>query len=463
MKIIFLFLLIFSTIQGFAQIDVFTILDENVDKYQINWNQRFKNIKNDDDSNKVYILGFIVEPQLYDSLFIENRKIDQSWFLPYNVDRIYPEILVVDPITAKDFYISLPSNDLIPVKRSIAYLLVKNSRISDYLESNSDYFSVYKLDNQSAGQEIETNEAIFQMRNIGDYEEYKWRINHLIYNLNSLQLIENQKKKNESYNKSSWLLSGQYSFYSGSKVNSSLTLLNSDADIYSYGLQYNKFLNVKKYKTNSKFDFKLSFEIDIYNLKGSLKSDSLKLNWTDLSNPELPILRENSIYSLIENWEAKTAVLLNIGLGHQIAIIEDKILLDYNINLGQILPFNINSILTDGYFNYRGYLNGISDQIYQISSLGLLDNINYKSFSAQTNQFWGYGIGLDFVVNFKITNSFIFSIPRLNFDFIKLYNNDFNSNSLVSPAYGEFNSTLYNVKSFTFMPFSIGAGIGFKF
>ena len=133
-----------------------------------------------------------------------------------------------------------------------------------------------------------------------------------------------------------------------------------------------------------------------------------------------------------------------------------------DIQLGRILNANIRTTLQEGVFNYRASIPGIEDEIVNIASLDLKENVTYPEKFNQKFGFTGSSLSISADVEYSL-NKNLFVNGGFQFDYYTLKNSDYNSESKVSASLGNFNSTFNNVKSMTLVPVSIGIGIGIKF
>jgi hypothetical protein len=273
------------------------------------------------------------------------------------------------------------------------------------------------------------------------------------------QLIEKQKneiKKLESQNKAK---NNIFSFsvdYGLLKQGFSSSDLSSDMNINRYsnfGLTYARYI-----KSNIGFTVNLSN----FNLQGTLNSDELNFeNQEVFPNTSIIFNKRIIISNLIESWVIQNAIGLNLGLIYNKSIAK-KINIQTCVQIGKVLKSVVKTELKDGLFNYRATIPGISDEIIDVSSLNLKENVTYSEKFNQKFGFSGYNIGISVDADYSIFDN-LYVKGGLKFDYFHLKNNDFITDNIVSVALGDFNSSFNSVKSMTILPFSIGLGIGIKF
>lgn len=273
------------------------------------------------------------------------------------------------------------------------------------------------------------------------------------------QILENQKKEVEelknvnSSNKNNLSISSNYSLFS---IGSSSNDLSSDLKtgfVSGFGISYSRTFS-------SGFGFGIS--LNNLNANGTLNTTELEVEHQEvLPSSTVVMNKKTNIFNLTENWNLDNAIGLNLGFNFKKAI-GKKVNLFMDIELGKILNSNIRTTLQEGVFNYRASIPGIEDEIFNIASLDLKENVTYSDKFNQKFGFKGSSLSIGVDVEYSFFKN-IFVNGGFQFEYYKLKNTDYNSESKVSTSLGDFNSSFNNVKSITLLPFSIGLGVGIKF
>ena len=457
----FLILLFLSAFYSYSQQkELFRILDTEDKQYTIDWNEPFSKIHNSIDTNKVYLLGFIIEPQLYEE-FEKTGKISHSWLPTFDVSKFKMEFIVAHPKNAaKDFKLIYPTknSDPIPYKRSILFLLTENAKIADYLNKNRTEFSIVPcsdcfLTNNSNKDNKSQKKQIFKLQNIESSSDFEWKVNQLIYNLSNLEIIEPEKKKDEL--KNSFQLSNYQSLFASQNWKSDLSdLIYSKTNINSLDFNFITRINNK---------IKVLCGASVFNLTGGVNADKISYSFLDYTSQGLSINRINTINNFSEIWKADNCLALNTGFEFSLFKSKNqKFDLSSSIIAGKFLPIVARTALKSGIFNYEAKLDGIIDTLKNIQSLGLLNNVQYENGLYEKVHLTGSKFQAQLNASYNLSSVFYIQ-GLLSFSIVHLRNVNYKANLPISKSFGDFNSSFNNVKSMTLLPFSIGLGVGIKF
>jgi len=157
----------------------------------------------------------------------------------------------------------------------------------------------------------------------------------------------------------------------------------------------------------------------------------------------------------------KNTIGLNVGFGIEKQV-SKKIKLTFDVRGGKILPSNLETQLVKGIFHYRATVPGITDELMQINSLNLKDNVTYSNSFDQKFAVSGFNSELSANLRFLILKN-VSIHGSFNLGYVHLTNLDYDPNRFLSNLYGEFNSSFHYIKSFSIMPFSLGIGAGIYF
>jgi hypothetical protein len=447
----FLILLLISAFYSYSQQnELFELLPPDQKQFPINtWNNYFKKINNGKDINKVYLLGFIVEPQLYEELE-KTGKISHPWLPAFDVSKFKMEFKVAHPKNAaKDFQLIYPTKIIDPIKRSTLFILTENSKIADYLKNNRVEFSIVPCSDCNDSKSPE--KQIFKLQNIESSSDFEWNVNLLIHNLSNLKLEEPEKKKDEL--KNSFELNFSQSLFAAQNYNSEISnIKNIKANFNSVDFNFKTSINQR---------LKILIGSSIHNLSGGIKSDKISYSFSDYTPQGLYIDRINTINNFSETWKADNCISLNTGLVFSFSKSE-KLNLSSTISVGKFLPIVARTSVDNATFNYEAKLDGINDTLKNIQSLGLLNNVQYTNGLYETLNFTGSRYQFQLNASYNL-NPVFYIQGLLSFTMIHLRNVNYKANLPISKSYGDFSSSYNNVKSMTLLPFSIGLGVGIKF
>jgi hypothetical protein len=451
--LLFFIVAIYYSLNCFAQnSQLFDVLDSDKDKFEINWSKKIKYLENEKDSNKVYLLGVIVDPTFYNDEFEKTGKINESWLSYFDLNKFVAEFFVAHPKNAaKDFKLVFPNKVEEPLKRSTLFIIVQNPQIRNFLENNSEYLSLNICKDCSSEKSSTKKETIFQLINITNSKDFEWKVNQLIFNLSNLKLEEPEKKKDEQ--KNSFELNFSQSLFAAQNYHSEISnIKNSKANFNSVDFNFKTSINQR---------LKILIGSSIHNLSGGTKSDKISYSFSDYTPQGLYINRINTINNFSETWKADNCISLNTGLVFSFSKSE-KLNLSSTISVGKFLPIVARTSVDNATFNYEAKLDGINDTLKNIQSLGLLNNVQYTNGLYETLNFTGSRYQFQLNASYNL-NPVFYIQGLLSFTMIHLRNVNYKANLPISKSYGDFSSSYNNVKSMTLLPFSIGLGIGIKF
>jgi hypothetical protein len=273
------------------------------------------------------------------------------------------------------------------------------------------------------------------------------------------QILENQKneiekiKNKKFYHDNRLSLTSSYSLFNISSSRNDLSSSLKTGFFNVFGISYSRTITS---------GLGIGIGLNSLNASGTLNNNELEVIHQEvLPSSTVVMNKKTNILNLTENWNLDNAIGLNLGFNFKKAI-GKKVNLFMDIQLGRILNANIRTTLQEGVFNYRASIPGIEDEIINVASLDLKENVTYSDKFKQNFGFNGGSLSIRADVEYTFYKN-IFVIGGFQFDYYKLKNSDYNSESKVSTSLGEFNSSFNNVKSITLLPFSIGLGVGIKF
>lgn len=397
---------VFSSFEGFGQVtQLFDVLDSDDNNYEINWSQKIKLLS---DSNKVLLLGIIVDPSLYNNDFERTGRIDETWLSFFKLNKFLAEFIVAHPKNAaKDFKLIFNNKIEVPLQRSTLFIVVKNPQIISFLKSNSDYLSINVCKDCNIDKSIQSKSTeIFQLINVANSNDYEWKTNQLIYNLNCFE-----PKKSET--KAVYF---QHNFFQLGTSTSLITSNNKVFDNFSTRqIDLNLLLTPKKAVEN--FSSKTNFGIGLSYCNNQFSST------------------EDNLYSSVNIGPLDTtyAKLNGIKLNYQQELITLKGLIGFKLKANEnfiglnFSPFyavydKLYSSISSGSITTFGKKNGIDEYLYNIEELGLNSNLN--SLIGQKRTFNTSTYGLVLGINYQIKLKTCWVNPNININLFSLVNKD---------------------------------------
>jgi hypothetical protein len=234
----------------------------------------------------------------------------------------------------------------------------------------------------------------------------------------------------------------------------SQNLNNSNLNIaryQSYGFTMS--MGLKKY-------FSVNIGLENSSFGGEIVTDNTECVLDDVLSNGLSIIRNTYINDLKEDWFIESATHIKLGISY-VKNIKNKMSLSLGVYSGKYLRNSLFTSLRSGKFNYRAQVSGINDEIMNVNSLDLKDNVEYDQEFFDQFSFTGYNFDFNGQVNYSL-NERVRLLGNIQLSYINLSNLNFNQESQISSRIDEFNSAMYNIKSLIIMPFSLGVGIGIK-
>lgn len=287
------------------------------------------------------------------------------------------------------------------------------------------------------------------------------------------QIAENEKKKSNGEKKST-LNSDELVKKADSltnnvnalskKVDSLISHFNNLSFIeISYMNSFSNNLNL----SGDNYDLEKSNEIGIHYLRQISNADKTNFRMfagvgfthrsflihSNLTNSDYSIkLTDNSsgldykvvLYQGVEEKMSAQYNTISIPIEYQMKL-SNKFLFSNSLSLNYAFPFTVTSELTSGSFNYRGRKNEISQDIVNISSLDLLEDVSYTNFSQSVSKLTGFGINLNFALMYTTKYFYLKGGPCLSYFSFSNYSRT--DNYFLSSSIKNYNSTFNNLSS----------------
>ena len=336
-------------------------------------------------------------------------------------------------------------------------------------ESNGFNYSLYRM-----GKDKCTEEKTFDL-----YKDVYIRCLNLIYQSEktvefanyNLNIVNNQIKKNIAFQDSTRFLIDSLTtmvniLYDrpdqvkelnnsiGLEWNNSLVGFNKSLNDFNLQkLNFNALSLTWKYSINSNFKIGLGYQYGETNFRTFTSYDSTSVSAQ--TNLGLNFTKSTIIRNLTENNSLSfNAILLNFGY---IKNIGKHFSFDLSSTTNYCPKLILNTNVIDGFADYKGHFNGISETLTNISELGLESNV-----SLLNNEFQTTNSLIQFSVSpgIQYENERFFSRIGIGYSLL-FFNQISNMQTNRSNKIGEFNSSLSTFGNFSAqtVTFSLSAGI----
>ncbi len=240
----------------------------------------------------------------------------------------------------------------------------------------------------------------------------------------------------------------------GLEWNNSLIDFNKNiGDFNLQKLNFNALSLTWKYSINSNFKIGLGYQYGETNFSTFTSYDSTSVSAQ--TNLGLNFTKSTIIRNLTENNSISfNSILLNFGY---IKNISKHITLDLSSTINYCPKLLLNTSVIDGFADYKGHFNGISETLTNISELGLESNVSLFNKEFQTTNSL---IQFSLSPGIQYENERFFS--RIGVGYTLLFFNQIsNMQTNRSNEIGEFNSSLSTFGNFSAqtLTFSLSAGI----
>jgi hypothetical protein len=430
-NIILICLIFFPTFLFSQTNEKFQYLDSNVSMHNIDF---LKDTIKLNSKKKTLIYGCVFDR----SLDLANKSETEYWIIPYTFTKIESHFYFFDIKSSSGYSINVlnqSKNEPLKYRRSTLFILTKDSIVIKELNALKSELSITakpKLSFQKF--------SVFQLESIRDFEDFKWKTNQLLYNLDRIQEPEKiQEEKSSKYLLQLGFLKSVFA-----SKNKNVT------DFSTYQIDLNL---LKKIYPNDKFNMFIGIGLGLGNY-----------SFRTLDNSLIGVKSESesldSIYCSINGLEERYNTQ-NIKLNLSFIIsrdFNDKNSLQFGLIPYFSLVNKFNSTITSGTITTYGTNSQINEFIYNIPTLGLRtisEELINKSISYKT---------LNYGFNARFTYSHSFGEFSLN-PFIGLQGNVFKNkdrkNSSFSTVEGRYYGSYSTRRNVTILSPTIGLSIVF--
>ena len=326
----------------------------------------------------------------------------------------------------------------INIKQSSLIIVIRDSNIVNYLESNSTVLSIsplFKLLESRTSEKISA--VVYQLTSVNDPDEFFLKLNQIMYNIDRQSIVKNQsipiniRKKNslEIYLNSSIISTNDHQFNSFTNKQLGFNFLRDIKDgKIQLGVGLNYSLNKFSSEDNAKYFSESSQYLDT--IYATIKS-----------------IKENHTQHLMS---CNAKIILNIP-------VQTNTLSIYFTPFHSIYNQYQSELIGGAVLTYGKY-NGLNEYLYNIEELGLGEKNteligNQSHYSSTT-----YGLNIGVSYNFMIDKIKISPIVNLNYLTINNKAKTIESYSINSGTYNGFFSSKQKVN---FLFPSIGLSIKF--
>jgi hypothetical protein len=242
----------------------------------------------------------------------------------------------------------------------------------------------------------------------------------------------------------------------GLELNNSFTGFNKSLSNFNLQkLNYTSISMIWKYPINSNLRIGIGYQYGETNFRTRTIYDST--SFTTQTNLGLNLTKSTIIRNLTEdNTLSFNAILLNLGYVESIG---EKLSFDLSTSLSYCPRLLVNTNVIDGFADYSGYFNGISETLSNVSDLGLESNVSLLNNEYQTTNSL---IQFSLSPGIQYESEKFFSRMGVGYSLL-FFNQISHTQNNRSNEKGEFNSSLSTLGDFSAqtLTFTISAGIKF--
>ncbi len=269
---------------------------------------------------------------------------------------------------------------------------------------------------------------------------------------------ENNKKKLEADSSKPDKFSVNFSnaVLLGSSFNVNESLYSQEANLQQLPLLQT--LNLEFWIKN-KFRIGLGLSGTTFQLNNTLADSLYSLDW---NHPKLEGTHKLNVYHKnIKELVSLRANSLQLSFGYSYKFENTNLRLDFDLGLNYTMPFEAKSELSDGDISYRAKINGIDDELMNISTLGLIEND--KSILGRTAVTKMSGLGLNLLTNLVYSyNNFNVKFG-LGYMYSSFSNTNYSEQNYFSKNIGDYRPTLSAAKSLSANFFMLNLSLGYTF
>ena len=335
--------------------------------------------------------------------------------------------------------------------RSTLFLFCSDDSIQSLIKANLGFLSLGELYDNNNGVRF------YKIENIGEQAMFCWKLNQILAFFENHkeilqkkeQVLANDKNVDQGLSvnvNSSVLISNKFSALNNSYTN----LITSNTSPFIFGV------DVQFVKKN--FSAGLGMFHTAFNLNNTIENSFYSVDWSNnnLNGNNLKNIYFNNVKEelLFSNYN------LALPLSYSIYLNKPKsIFFSVNGSFYYTLPFSLKSKLISGDFSYRGKVEGINDELYNIPSLGLLENDKSLVGKESIVKMNGYGFngGVNIGYNYhSLTAKFGLAYYNLNY-----FNLQYNEKSYLTTENNDYHSSFFGVKNISSNSLSLNFGIGY--
>jgi hypothetical protein len=364
----------------------------------------------------------IIKGVVFDASLLQNELNPlENWIIPFSISNLNINFDVYPNTNQTGINVNIQNNTpelkTFNVKRSTLFIFVRDSLTNNYLDQNLLNLSLEKLS--------KSNFSIYQLNDIKNLEDFKWKTNQLIHNLNVFQENKNNKE----------ITTIKKVFFQLTASSSIIKTQNKQFNNIS-----NQEFNLSILSSNKKRN--IFFGAGISVMKNEMKSINNEV-YSSKINPLLE-LTYTKINELSENYSHQ-----NISIN---SIIEIYFLNNkknrFSIYLSPYYSImnRFSSEIVNGSIETYGKFNGINEQIRDIPELGLTTKSNELIGKKIYYNSSSYGLNIGFKYNLNFRETII--APSIKIHLISLNNENrlTESYTLLTENYNGLFATIKNTQ-----------------
>jgi len=381
----------------------------------------------------------------------EQKIIDYTCLKEYDVELF--EFTIYNTLTskgdAKELVIKSKEKNKIKVEkenmlRSMLYFTIDSTSILiNSIEKNLEELDIKRIYTCSTM-------LTYKLEGIANQEVFCWKLNRLIKFIEAHKELLNKTDDESSNFNIQFQSSGLYGI--APKIRLKNSFYSSNHNVQSMmGIDF-KVMGFYNIPDKYGLGFGLGFSRTYVTTTNSIENQSYSTTWT---HPQLQGDQIKNVYlnDVVEQSDL-TLNTLNVPLSLRYKC-NNKLNFQLNITPSFVLPSNITSRITSGNISYRGQVEGIDDELYNISELGLFDNISLNQSTTQKYSGWGIEFGGNISHVFKTGSVFI----GVGYNFQRLKSDFSNERLHLSSDVTHYNSSFSSADGFSLSAIMLNTGI----
>ena len=342
-----------------------------------------------------------------------------------------------------------------PIFQSKVYFCIKSEQIIKLL--TPDIMQSLSIQEET-NLDLEKSKKVYCLKDIRDgNSELCYKLQQLFLFFEAHKELLNKTDDQSPYSEFNIQLQSSGLYGIAPKIKLKNSLYNSNHNVqsmigFNFKIMAFQKTSLKEKQSNSDYGFGLGYSRNFITTTNSIENQSFSTTWT---HPQLQGDQIKNIYlNDVTEQSDLTLNTLHVPLSLRFKC-DNKLNFQFNVTPSFVLPSNITSRITSGNISYRGQVEGIDDELYNISELGLFDNISLNQSTTQKYSGWGIEFGGNISHVFKTGSVFI----GVGYNFQRLKSDFSNERLHLSSDVTDYNSSFSSADGFSLSAIMLNVGI----